>query len=177
MKVKCESEVTQSCPTLSDPMDCSPPGSSDHGTLQARVLEWGAIPSPMHACMVSCVSRVQLCVTPQMAADQAPLSLGFSRQEHWSGLLFPSPEGPPAVLGSPPAVSASVSQLCYLQCCCCRLVPKSYLTPCDPVICSPPGCPWNYPDENTGVGYHFLLQGIFPTRGSNLCLLPFQADS
>ena len=43
MKVKSESEVTQSCPTLSDPMDCSPPGSSIHGTLQARVLEWGAI--------------------------------------------------------------------------------------------------------------------------------------
>ena len=42
MKVKSESEVTQSCPTLSDPMDCSPPGSSIHGILQARVLEWGA---------------------------------------------------------------------------------------------------------------------------------------
>ena len=42
-KVKSESEVTQSCPTLSDPMDCSPPGSSVHGILQARVLEWGAI--------------------------------------------------------------------------------------------------------------------------------------
>ena len=43
MKVKSESEVTQSCLTLSDPMDCSPPGSSVHGTLQARVLEWGPI--------------------------------------------------------------------------------------------------------------------------------------
>ena len=43
MKVKSESEVTQSCPTLSDPMDCSPPGSSIHGIFQARVLEWGAI--------------------------------------------------------------------------------------------------------------------------------------
>ena len=43
MKVKSESEVTQSCPTLSDPMDCSPPGSSVHGIFQARVLEWGAI--------------------------------------------------------------------------------------------------------------------------------------
>ena len=42
MKVKSESEVTQSCPTLSDPMDCSPPGSSVHGSFQARVLEWGA---------------------------------------------------------------------------------------------------------------------------------------
>ena len=43
MKVKSESEVTQSCPTLSDPMNCSLPGSSVHGIFQARVLEWGAI--------------------------------------------------------------------------------------------------------------------------------------
>ena len=43
MKVKSESEVTQSCPTLHDPMDCSPPGSSAHGIFQARVLEWVAI--------------------------------------------------------------------------------------------------------------------------------------
>ena len=43
MKVKGESEVAQSCPTLSDPMDCSLPGSSVHGSFQARVLEWGAI--------------------------------------------------------------------------------------------------------------------------------------
>ena len=46
MKVKSESEVAQSCPTLRDPMDCSPPGSSVHGIFQARVLEWGAITSP-----------------------------------------------------------------------------------------------------------------------------------
>ena len=43
MKVKSESEVAQSCPTLSDPMDCSLPGSSVHGIFQARVLEWDAI--------------------------------------------------------------------------------------------------------------------------------------
>ena len=43
MKVKSESEVAQSCPTLCDPMDCSLPGSSVHGIFQARVLEWGAI--------------------------------------------------------------------------------------------------------------------------------------
>ena len=43
MKVKSESEVSQLCPTLSNPMDCSPPGSSVHGVFQARVLEWGAI--------------------------------------------------------------------------------------------------------------------------------------
>ena len=43
MKVKSESEIALSCPTLSNPMDCSPPGSSIHGIFQARVLEWGAI--------------------------------------------------------------------------------------------------------------------------------------
>ena len=43
MKVKRESEVAQSCPTLSDPMNCSLPGCSAHGIFQARVLEWGAI--------------------------------------------------------------------------------------------------------------------------------------
>ena len=43
LKVKSESEVAQSCPTLRDPMDCSPPGSSAHGVFQARALEWGAI--------------------------------------------------------------------------------------------------------------------------------------
>ena len=42
MKVKSESEVAQSCPTFSDPMDCGPPGSSIHGIFQAKVLEWGA---------------------------------------------------------------------------------------------------------------------------------------
>ena len=46
MKVQSESEVTQSSPTLRDPMDCSLPGSSIHGIFQARVLEWGAMPSP-----------------------------------------------------------------------------------------------------------------------------------
>ena len=48
VKVKSESEVTQLCPTLSDPMDYSLPGSSVHGIFQARVLEWGALPSPIH---------------------------------------------------------------------------------------------------------------------------------
>ena len=46
VKVKSESEVAQSCPTLHDPMDCSPPGSSIHGIFQARALEWGAVACP-----------------------------------------------------------------------------------------------------------------------------------
>ena len=52
MKVKSESEVTQSCPTLSDPMDCSLPGSSIHGIFQARVLEWGAIAFSVLKCCI-----------------------------------------------------------------------------------------------------------------------------
>ena len=48
MKVKSESEAAQSCPTLSDPMDCSPPGSSIHGIFQATVLEWGTIAFSKH---------------------------------------------------------------------------------------------------------------------------------
>ena len=59
MKVKSESEVTQSCPTLSDPMGCSPPGSSVHGIFQARVLEGGAI-----ALSVSAMQKLQLCLDP-----------------------------------------------------------------------------------------------------------------
>ena len=54
-----ECEVAQSCPTLSDPMDCSPPGSSVHGTLQARVLEWGAI---AFSKMYSTAIQKSLCV-------------------------------------------------------------------------------------------------------------------
>ena len=49
MKVKTKSEVAQLCPTLSDPMDCSPPGSSIHGIFLARVLEWGAIAFSVYA--------------------------------------------------------------------------------------------------------------------------------
>ena len=63
MKVKSESEVSQSCLTLSDPIDCSPPGSSIHGIFQARVLEWGAIALPL-LLLLSRFNRVRLCVTP-----------------------------------------------------------------------------------------------------------------
>ena len=110
--------VSQSCPTLCDPMDCSPPHSSIHRILQARILEWVAIPfsressqtrdqtwvfcigrwilwhlshqgSPVTGfkqqvcvCMLSCFSRAQLFATLWTIALQAPLSMGFSRQEY-----------------------------------------------------------------------------------------------
>ena len=94
MKVKSESEVAQSCPTLSDPMGCSLPGSSVHGISQARVLEWGAIAFSnawKWKMKVKMLSHVRLLETPWTVAYQAPLSMGFSRQEYWSGLPLPSP--------------------------------------------------------------------------------------
>ena len=53
MKVKSESEVTQSCPTINNTMDCSLPGSSIHGIFQARVLEWGAIVFSERICYIA----------------------------------------------------------------------------------------------------------------------------
>ena len=83
----------QSCPTLCDPIDVSPPGSPIPGILQARILEWVAISSSnawKWKVKVKSLNRVQLLVTPWTAAHQAPLSMGFSRQEHWSGVPLPS---------------------------------------------------------------------------------------
>ena len=60
MKVKSESEVAQSCPTLSDRMDCSPPGPSIHGIFQARVLEWGAVAFSGQASLFNTSSRSSL---------------------------------------------------------------------------------------------------------------------
>ena len=82
----------QSCPTLCDPIDGSPPGSPVPGILRARTLEWVAI-SFSNAwkwkVKVKSLSRVWLLATPWTAAYQAPLSMGFSRQEYWSGVPLP----------------------------------------------------------------------------------------
>ena len=84
----------QSCPILCDPIDGSPPGSPVPGILQARTLEWVAI-SFSNAwtwkVKVKFLSRVWLFETPWTAAYQAPPSMGFSRQEYWSGVPLPSP--------------------------------------------------------------------------------------
>ena len=74
---------------LCNRIDGSPPGSPVPRVLQARTLEWVAIPFSS-ACMLSSFSRVRLCATLWTAVHQAPLSTGFSRQEYWSGLPFPS---------------------------------------------------------------------------------------
>ena len=82
----------QLCPTLWDPIDGSPPGSPVPGILQARTLEWVAISfSIAWKVKVKSLSRVRLLATPWTAAYQAPPSMGFSRQEYWSGLPLPSP--------------------------------------------------------------------------------------
>ena len=85
----------QSCPTLRDPIDGSPPGSPIPGILQTRTLESVAISfSSTGKCKgkVKSLSRVWLLVTSWTAAYQAPLSMGSSRQEDWSGVPLPSPE-------------------------------------------------------------------------------------
>ena len=120
MKVKSESEVTQSCLTLSDPMDRSPPGSSVHGIFQARVLEWGAIAfsNILHCCYCCYVASVVSDSVRPHRRQPTPPSLGFSRQEHWSGLHF------------------------LLQCMKVKSeseVAQSCPTLSDPMDCSPPG--------------------------------------
>ena len=103
MKVESESEVAQSCPTPSDPMDCSLSGSSIHGIFQARVLEWGAI-------AFSYFGASEL--------NFHPSSILFSRSV-MSNSVLPHRRQP-------------------------TRVPR----------------PWHSPGKNTGVGCHFLLQGI-----------------
>ena len=71
MKVKSKSEVVQSCPTLSDPMDCSLPGPSAHGIFQARVLEWGAI-AFSHSEFAAAAKSRQSCWTLCDPTDGSP---------------------------------------------------------------------------------------------------------
>ena len=92
--VCCAAKSLQSCPTLCDPIDRSPPGSPVPGILQARTLEWVAISfSNTWKWKVKgkSLSSVQLLATPWTTAYQAPPSMGFSRQEYWSGVPLPSP--------------------------------------------------------------------------------------
>ena len=84
----------QSCPTLWDPIDGSPPGSPIPGVLQARTLKWVAIffsSAWKWKVKGKSLSHVRLLATPWTAAYQAPPSMGFSRQEYWSGVPLPSP--------------------------------------------------------------------------------------
>ena len=138
-------KLLQSCPTLCDPTDGSPPGSPVPGILQARTLEWVAISfsnAGKWKVKVKSLSHARLVTTPWTAAYQDPLPMGFSRQEYWSGVPLPSPK-------------------CYM------LVTSDSLWPhgLQPARLL---CPWDSPGKNTGVGCHALLQRIFPTQGSKL---------
>ena len=87
----------QSCLTLCGPRDGSPPGLPIPGILQARTLEWVAISFSKAwkwKVKVKSLSRVWLLTTPWTAAHQTPPSMGFSRQEYWSGVLLPSLDYP-----------------------------------------------------------------------------------
>ena len=89
-------KLLQSCPTLCNPIDSLPPGSPVPGILQAKTLEWVAISfsnSWKWKVKVKLLSRVRLLATSWTAAYQAPPSMGFSRQEYWSGVPLPSPKG------------------------------------------------------------------------------------
>ena len=84
----------QLCPTLCDPIDGSPPGSPFPGILQAGTLEWVAISFSSAwkwKVKVKVLSHARLLATPWTASHQAPPSMGFSRQEYWSGVPSPSP--------------------------------------------------------------------------------------
>ena len=127
MKVKSESEVAQSCPTLCNPIDSSPPGFPVPGTFQARVLDWGATAFSIQYAMWEKYTHN---TTQSLYVLRCPVTYDSSQPQ---GLQ------PARLLG-----------------------------------------PWDFPGKNTGMGWHFLLQGIFPTQGSNpqfLCLLYWQVDS
>ena len=93
LKSSAAAKSLQLCLTLCDPIDGSPPGSPFPGILQARTLEWVAIffsNAWKWKVKVKSLSRVWFLVTPWTAAHQAPQSMGFSRQEYWSGVPLPS---------------------------------------------------------------------------------------
>ena len=104
-----------------------------------RQVWWKASLKVMLLLMLSLFSRVRLCATPETAAHQAPPSLGFSRQEHWSGLPFPSPMQESEKWKWSRSVVSDSSRPHGLQ-------PTRLL------------CPWDFPGKSTGVGCHCLLR-------------------
>ena len=96
-------KLLQSCPTLFDPLEGNPPGSTVTGILQATTLEWGAI-------SFSNAWKWSHSATPWTAAYQAPPFMGFSRQGYWSGLPLPSPPVCFTKLQFPVSLSLSVSR-------------------------------------------------------------------
>ena len=137
----------------------------------------------MHSCMCVCVcvcvwsevkslSCVWLFATPWTVAYQALPSMGFSRQEYWSGMPFPSPGDLPNP-GIEPGSPALQTDAFTIWVCVVKVKSQSCPTLCNPVDCSLLGSfsPWDSPGKNTEVGCHFLLQGVFPTQGLSPSLL------
>ena len=123
------------------PVMCQLPGWMLHvitHNLVSFLQQSCEISIPILLLLLSRFSRVQLCATPQMAAHQAPLSLRFSRQEHWSGLPFPSPMQESEKWKWSRSVVSNSSRPHGLQV--TRLLH-----------------PWDFPDKNTGVGCHRFL--------------------
>ena len=102
----------------------------------------------MRLCVCWLLSRVRLFAIPQTEAQQAPPFMGFSRQEHWSELPFPFPKGT--------IERKKVKSLSRV-----RLFASPWTVAYQALG------PWIFPGKSTGVGCHFLLQGIFLTQGSN----------
>ena len=146
----------QSCPTLCNPIDGGPPGSPVPGILQARTLEWVAIffsNAWKGKLKVKSLSRVQLVATPWSAAYQALLSMGFSRQEYWSGVPLPSPV---QLLSWPNSLQPQGLQ--------CTRLPCPSLSP---GVCSNSCllCQWCYPTISSSVSL-FSSPQSFPASGS-----------
>ena len=151
----------QSCLTLCDPRDGSLPGSPVPGVLQARTLEWVAISfsnARKWKVKVKLLSCVQLFMIPWLVAYQAPLSMGFSRQEYWSGVPLPCPSKDGISVKSgrgwfPPNATREMALSVKSDSVICVLLFVIPWTPPTRLF-----CPWNSPNKNTGVGCHFLFQ-------------------
>ena len=114
---------------------------------------------------VKLFSRVRLFATPWSAAHQAPLPMKFSRQEYWIGVPLPSPKVGKVICYFLGLQNHCRQLLCVSQAVMSESLWYHGLQPTRLL------CPWHFPGKNTGVGFHFLLQRIFPTQGSNPCLL------
>ena len=148
----------QSCPPLCDPTGCSLPGSSFRGILQARILECVAIPPSGDPPNPG--------IEPRSFTSPALVGEFFTTGATWETLFN---------------VCVCVCARMHISVCVCVCVCVSVAQSCstfyNPMNCSPPGASVHkiyFPVKNSGVGSHPLLQGIFPTQGSNpglLCLL------
>ena len=137
----------QSCPTLCNPIDSSPPGSAVPGILQGRTLEWVVISFSSAwkwKVKVKSLSHVRLLATPWTAAHQAPPSMGFSRQEYWSG---------PASLSI--TNSRSSPKLTSIE----LVMPSSHL-----ILCCPPSPPGPNPSQHQS----FPMSQLFAWGGQSI---------